>query len=407
MKFNFNVLNKVKNSLFANYLLFSVISALISVITIVLLTKFLSTDEFGKFGLLMTLVYFSPSIISFCLESLQPVNIINLDIKSYEKFRNEYISFVLLIFLLLILFSSFFLYNIFYYKLVIFSLFIGFFQWLSSIHNNELLQRNKSVLYGILNVFSSVLLLLLSFIFLYYFQKKWESRAFAILFTELFIVIIRLYFVSEIFAKFKFVINKSEFKNFYLFGYPLLISVIPGWILNQLDKYIILKNFDFQKVGYYTFAASVSGVIVLISHSLQKSIRPIIYNELLVKSNVNRLRREITKYCFFIIVFSFIIGIIFVLLLTYFKNFKYSNARYVIFLQILSQGFFSIYSIFVMILEYYKFNTIKSKIIWQSAFIFVLINLLFGFSFYTPSFAILISFIFLSTKTYFSVKEYF
>jgi O-antigen/teichoic acid export membrane protein len=390
---------------FIKYLFFSTSNAIISVCTIILLASYLSPEEFGKFGILMTIVYFTPSLISFSIDSLQAINIIELDNFSYVKFRNNYITFVFFIFIILIFFSIFFLYNLFYFKLYISSLIIGFLQTLSSIHNNELLQKKYSTTYGLLNIFNSTLLLLLSFIFLYI-SKTWEFRAIAIITTELCFVIVRLYFFSDILNKFNFSFDTTKFYNFFLFGYPLLLAVVPGWILNQLDKYIILNKYNFKIVGYYTFAASISGIIVLISQSLQKSIRPVIYNELYMNGNISKYRNKILKYSISIILISIFIGIFIIIFFKSFPNLKYSQTSYLISFALVSQAFFSIYSLYVMILEFYKKNNVKSRIIWESALLFLLINIFITKSFYIPALATLISFIYLSTKTYKSVEKY-
>ncbi len=391
---------------FINYLFFSVSNAIISVCTIILLAKYLTPEEFGKFGLLMTIVYFMPSLISFSTDSLQAIKIIELDDISYIKFRNNYISFVFCLFLIFLFLSSISLFNFFYFKLVLFSLIIGFLQWLSSVHNNELLQKRNSILFGILNLSNSILLLLLSFILLIYVEKTWEYRAFAIILTELFLVILRLFFVSDIFTKFSFNYDKNIFYYFLKFGFPLLLAVIPGWILNQFDKYILLHKYDYQVVGYYTFAASMSGIIVILSQSLQKSIRPLIYNELYLNGNIIKYRDKILKYVILIILLSILIGLMILFIFNRFPNFKYSNSRYLIFFAIISQSFFSIYGLLVMVLEYFKKNRLKSRIIWEAAVLFILINFFINYSFYIPAIATLISFIFLSFKTFLSVKEF-
>lgn len=397
---------KIQFSHFTKYLFFSASTALISVCTIFLLASYLSPEEFGKFGILMTIVYFTPSLISFSIDSLQAINIIELDNISYVKFRNNYISFVLTLFAFFIFCSIFVLFNLFYFKIVISSLIIGFLQWLSSVHNNELLQKRNSTTYGLLNLLNSVLLLLLSYFLLYYVGKTWELRAIALILTELIFVIIRLKFVSDIFTNFNFSYDKNIFYSFFLFGFPLLVAVVPGWILNQFDKYIILNKYDFKIVGYYTFAASMSGVIVLISQSLQKSIRPVIYNELHLNGNITKYGYKILRYSILIIFTSIILGIFIILFFKKIPNFKYSNASYLIFFALVSQAFFSIYGLLVMVLEYFKKNSLKTRIIWEAAILFLVINIFITKSYYVPALATLISFIYLSTKTYISVKKF-
>lgn len=391
---------------FVNYLFFSISNAIISVCTIILLARYLTPEEFGKFGLLMTIVYFMPSLISFSTDSLQAIKIIELDDISYIKFRNNYISFVSSLFLIFLFLSFIALFNLFYFKLILFSLLIGFLQWLSSIHNNELLQKRNSLLFGILNLSNSILLILLSYILLIYVEKTWEYRAFAIILTELFLVILRLYFVSDIFTKFSFKYDKNVFYYFLKFGFPLLIAVVPGWILNQFDKYILINKYDYKVVGYYTFAASMSGIIVILSQSLQKSIRPLVYNELYLNGNIIKYRDKILKYVILIILLSVLIGLLILFFFNRYPNFKYSSSRYLIFFAIISQAFFSIYGLLVMVLEYFKKNRLKSRIIWEAAILFILINFFIDISFYIPAIATLISFIFLSFKTYLSVKEF-
>jgi O-antigen/teichoic acid export membrane protein len=289
---------------------------------------------------------------------------------------------------------------------VLFRSIIGFLQWLSGLHSNELLQSKKSTNFGLFNLTNAILLLLISYVLLNIFNKTWEIRGLAILITELLLVFIRIFLFSDIYKDFNFSFKKNEFTKLILFGLPLLFALIPGWILNQLDKYIILNRYDFTIVGYYTFSASMSGIIVLISQSLQKSLRPILYNEMNINGNIKNYSNKIFKYSFAIITFSALIGFVFIILCNQFPLFKYANAKYIIFIAILSQAFFSIYTILVMILEYYKKNKTKSSIIWEAAILFLLINLFFKNSINVPAIAALISFMYLSIKTFYSVKEF-
>lgn len=399
---------RINQANFFNYFGFSIINAVISFVTIFVLAKYLSPGEYGKFGILMTILYFTPSILTFSTDSLQSVYLITLDDKRYVTYRNHYISFVIYIFSTLFFVSLVFIFNEFLFAIILFSLIIGLLQWISSVHSIELIQKSESKAYGMLNSITSIFLFAFSILLLELVSKSWFARAFAILLAELLVVIIRLLFFSDLLKKFKFRLDKITMVEFLKFGFPLLLTVIPGWILNQLDKYILLHFFDYKVIGYYTFAASVAGVVVLISQSIQKSLRPFFFKELYLNDNLRRFRKILVYYSLGLIVFGLFFYKIVEIMFSYFPDFKYSDSKGLVFFAIMSQVFFSLYAVFVMVLEFYKLNRKKSEAIWISATIFVLLNVVLSgrFTFYSPAISTLLAFILLSLLTFYRVKKY-
>jgi O-antigen/teichoic acid export membrane protein len=82
------------------YTIISIVSAIITFISTIYLSKLLSPEEFAYIGIFATIIFILSPLMSFSSIGLVAINIIDYSKSEYQKFINNYITFVIFISLL-------------------------------------------------------------------------------------------------------------------------------------------------------------------------------------------------------------------------------------------------------------------------------------------------------------------
>ncbi|MEI3801750.1 MULTISPECIES: lipopolysaccharide biosynthesis protein [unclassified Chitinophaga] len=390
---------------FVNYYAFTIIGSLIGFYSISYLTTHLEPENYGMIGIFLGVVFFMPALLSFSATNLQAINIVDLNESEYKKFRNEYVSFIvtlILIFLGIALCTLLFLPV--YSFVIITSVLYGGLQLLSSVHSTELIQHAKSTQFGIFNFVGILLAFLFSVIFISLLKLNWQSRIIALILTEAIMVILRFWVFSSIGREFKYVVNKEKFRYFILFGWPLMISVLAGWIINQSDRFILLHFYSLKEVGIYAAAYGISSIITTFNQTMLKVVSPLVYRKLNKKMGRGFIIKLNLLYAFIIMSIA-AAGCIFIHFAWHFVlGAKYEASLPIIYLLCFAQAFFGIYMTLGIVVDYFKYNKLKTVVIWICAVVslgtsFILIPYL---HIYAPAVGTLFAFIVLSVITYFN-----
>lgn len=405
------MLNKIKSLIkkrevlnFANYYIFTIINAGISIFSISYLTKNIVPEEYGMIGIYTSILFFIPSLISFSANGLIAIEIVDLEFNKYLNFRNSYISFLLISFLASSIIS--FLFSLFYREfgyVIIMATIIGFIQTLSSIHNTELFQFSQPTRFGLISTGTVLIGFVLTIVFISLFHLDWKSRIFALLIAEFIFLIIRFYFLSSIGKSFRFSFDKEQFKIIIYYGAPLIFSVLAGWVLNQSDRYFLLNFFSLKEVGLYAAAAGIASFVVMINTNMIKVVYPLVYKKLSKREG----KKFILKLTLYYSILVLIITMIFCCALYFFGNLflgeKYLPAMPIIYMMCIAQAFFGIYTTTGLVIDYFKMTKLKTILVVSSAIFVVLLSftLIPFFGIYGPALASLLSFLFLSVLSFF------
>lgn len=395
---------------FVNYYIFTIINAGISIFSISYLTKNIPPEDYGMIGIFSSVLFFIPSMMSFSANGLQAIEIVDLDNDKYLEFRNSYISFVLLSSTLcfivggiICLFIKEFSY------VIIMAVLMGFIQTLASIHNTELFQYSKPTRFGLISTGTVLFGFLLTVVFISLFKLDWKSRILALIVAEFVVLILRFYMLSSIGSSFKFCFNKEQFKYFFYYGAPLILSVLAGWILNQSDRYFLLKYFSLKEVGLYAAAAGVASFVVMINSNMIKVVYPIVYKKLSIRQGKKFIQHVTVLYSILILIIAIIFcaGIFFFGHL--FLGVKFLTALPIIYIMCIAQAFFGIYTTTGLVIDYFKMTKLKTILVVICAFTVILLSFILipVFGFYGPAVASLISFLLLSVLSYLISKKLF
>ncbi|WP_346316645.1 oligosaccharide flippase family protein [Chitinophaga sp. YIM B06452] len=390
---------------FISYYIFTILSALVSIYTISYLTKALDPESYGMIGIFLGIVFFVPALLSFSANNLQAINVVDFKEDEYKTFRNEFISFIIcLLGLYLIIGAGVYLLLPDYGFVIITSLVYGWLQLMSSIHSTELIQHSRPVQFGIVNFLSIFLAFLISLLFIAVFKLDWKGRIIAMILSESIIVILRFWVFSNIGREFKFLFNPGTVKGFILYGWPLMMSVVAGWIINQSDRFILLQFYSLKEVGIYAAASGISSVITTFNQTMLKVVSPLVYRNLSKRTGRSFIIKLNMLYAIVILSLSTIGSVFIKYAWPYILGASYEPSLPIIYLLCFAQSFFGIYMTLGIVVDYFKQNKLKTMIIWICAVVSIITTLLLipVLGMYAPAVGTLLSFFTLSVITYFN-----
>jgi O-antigen/teichoic acid export membrane protein len=386
-----------------NYILFSGLSAGIGFLTIIYMTRSITPEEFGVVGLFMAILYVLPQLISFSTIGLVSINKVKLNQRKFLEFSNKNMSFSIFVFLIIFILSTLvgFIVDKSIY-LFIFIPIIAFIQYFSMFHNAELIQDGRSSQFGVYRLILSIFSLILTVIFISYFQLSWDGRLFAILLSESIIVIIMLIYTFHTLKEFKFIYSKLDFKEYVYFGFPLLFGLGAGWLLNQADRFIVLHYFTLKDVGIYTVAYSIGTIINMINQAATNAIVPTLYEKLEKKEGHKIVKKLNIYYSIVILSLSLFIGITSYWYVPLLFGMEYASSSDIILFISLAFAFNGIYRTTGSVIAFYKKNKLQMNILYISAIINIVLSVVFIpiFGILSPAIATMIAYIVLALISY-------
>lgn len=394
---------------FITYYSFTIINSVIGFVSITILSRYLDPEEYGMIGLFNSFLYFMPSLLCFSCIGLQGINIINLSINDYYSFRNYLLSFILVIFSIFLLVGLFVLF-IFpsAFPILLLVLFDSLFILLITIHSTELVQLKKSFIWGILGSGAILVTFLITLLFVVYFHMGWHGRLLGIIIGDAAFCLIRYFKFSNIFDKFKFTLDKKHVTIFINYGFPILISLAPAWVLANSDRYVLLYFFSMKEVGLYTASFGIASIIGTLNTVVVKVFVPDIYQCLKDRTGLNKIRKISFSYSLIVMFAASFLSLLAFSLLKYILGEKYASTAPIITIMSFAQAFFGVYCIMGLVLDYYKLNKLKTTIVIGSAIVCILVSLgsIKWLGVYAPAFGTMGGYAFLAFASIIKTNKY-
>lgn len=173
--------------------------------------------------------------------------------------------------------------------------------------------REQAFKFGTMQVSQSILNFIFSVVLVVMFQHRAQGRVDAILATTV------LYALLSIFLLYKnnlvklTVIRKDYISEALSFGLPLVPHVVGMFFLSSLDRFFINKQLGISEAGIYMFAMQLSLGVAIVFDAINKALIPWLFKSL-ANNKVEQLNKIVRfTYLFFIVVFllgclSFVIG---------------------------------------------------------------------------------------------------
>ncbi len=374
-------------------------------LTSAILARSLSVEHFGQIGIASAVLQFVTPCIVFNALGLVAINKVKLEKKSFQEFSNNYFTVAGILTIVSftagqILGGIYPAYGEVAYIIPILSFVMAF----NEFQNAELIQESKSLYYGLYIFITRFVTILFVVTAVYALNYPWYAYFYALLVGELVSLIVRYKYHFNILRNFRISFDKKEFYEILKYGLPLFFLLIAGWSLNSIDRFIVLKYFSLKEVAYYTLAYQLGMSINLANTALTNSVVPIIYNA--IHNNENSLRlinKYIAIYSSVIVAVILVASISFTYLIPIvFGKSYHESIRISIFIAI-AFGFVGVYRIPVLVIDFYKKNSLKTTLTIIAAVLNLVFSLYFirDFGVMAPAYGTLLSYFLLALACYY------
>ena len=350
------------------YLVSNILNAIIPFLLLPILTRYLSPLEYGQIAMFQTLLTGISTFVG--LNSVGAAN---------RKFYDSDIDEIVLkqfngsCFQILIGSSLFTFVGVFLFQnqlseflaiptsWILASVIISVFGFITSMRLGQWQIRSQAKWFGILQVSSSLVNMLLSLLFVIILTKGAQGRIDAQVITAIVVAIIALILLyKDKLLQIK-IWKPQQIKEALSFGVPLIPHHVGFFLISAVDRFVINQKLGLSDAGIYMVAVQLSSAMVIVFDAINKAYVPWLFERL--KRDDNKEKLQIVKYTYFYFIvvlciafISFIIGPFFITLIA---GDKYIEAGKIIGWLCLGQAFGGMY---LMVTNYIFFAKKTGKL---------------------------------------------
>ena len=311
------MLKLLKNRLIKNigvYTLLNLLNSLIPFLLLPILTKYLSTYDYGVVDMFINLNFILLPLLGLNIGS-SVIRFYFLDNIDFKKTIHVIISYILLfgvisiiiIFIFQILDFDFFKGNVPKGILLSSAIYVVFSQ-LVEVLLSTWRAEEKAYSYGFFRIVKTALDLGLSLYCIMILKLGWEGRVYPILFVSIFLGITSLIIIKK---KFKLNIDfdSKTIKVILIYALPLIFHSLGGYLISFSDRFLILYFLDTESVGVYSVAYQIGMIMSFINNSFNQAYLPFLFSKLkdVNIKTLEKLKKINSYYFLFMLVLSFLI----------------------------------------------------------------------------------------------------
>lgn len=269
-----------------SYTLFNVLEKAVPFLLLPVLTRFLSTEDYGIISMFSVMVGIVTPIMSL---GMQAAILRNFFKKQNTDFEFPSYVFNVLVISVVISFSVGIIFDIFsnfiagissFPKQWLFAiLIVSFGQFINSVLLSVWQAKFRAISYGVFKVLLSITNLGISVILIVWLGYHWEGRIIGYLTAVSLFGLLALYFLySNNYVKFE--IRKDYIKHALKFGIPLVPHMIGNYLINMIDRFFITNMVSLSETGIYTVGYQIGMIIGVLADAFNKAWNPWLYKQL-------------------------------------------------------------------------------------------------------------------------------
>lgn len=268
------------------YVIFGFANAVVPLILIPVLTRYLSPAEYGVVGFFIMILTSFSAISALGVEGAATRKFFDEGIKPHEiaQFVGSCfliltltVCFLLLLTIFLAEFTSIFIGLDLIWTIA--AVFAGGCMMALQLASGQAQVRERPVLFGSLQLFYGVSNLLISIALVVTFKYGAEGRMFGIFISYFMMLCISLFILFR-FKWIKFRYRPDYIREALNFGVPLLPHSVALIILAMADRYLIGLFLDFEDLGIYILAMQLAAVLSIFFNSFHNAFTPWLYGQL-------------------------------------------------------------------------------------------------------------------------------
>ncbi|MCD9485059.1 oligosaccharide flippase family protein [Photobacterium phosphoreum] len=222
---------------------------------------------------------------------------------------------------------------------------ISAFGFITSMRLGQWQIRSQAKWFGILQVSSSLVNMLLSLLFVIALTQGAQGRIDAQVITCILVAIIALIWLyKDKLLQIK-ICKPQQIKEALSFGVPLIPHHVGFFLISAVDRFVINQKLGLSEAGIYMVAVQLSSAMAIVFDAINKAYVPWLFERL--KRDDNEEKKQIVKYTYVYFVIALLIaGIAFIIgpfFITLIAGEQYTEAGKVIGLLCLGQAFGGMY----------------------------------------------------------------
>lgn len=252
------------------YFLGNILNKAIPFLLLPIMTRLLSTDQYGELSIYTASVVLLTSIIGLCGNTVIGQRFFKTnDKKSLIRTSFNIINYGFVVLLVLFAITFPFLFNIINISkwLIIVAILNAYFTMYFAVTKSILQLTEKSFLFSVSQLAITLINFSLSILLVYKFS--WKGRIVAIVISSIVgFVFSIIYFRKNGISFISIVKQKKDLKSNAILGFHLLPTTVGSWLYTLGDRFLLAFLLDKASVGIYSAIFSLSAIIEVIGQSL-------------------------------------------------------------------------------------------------------------------------------------------
>lgn len=366
------------------YTIFRLINRSLPILLLPFLTHYLTPLDYSIIDIFTNIGYIVLPIIGLNAFSSTSRFYYEKDI-DYKVFLSTIINFTLLSFVFLsilsLIINTYIFHfieinkiNYFLFTIVLFSLL----EQIVLIHTTNLRLEEKTIEYGLIGLFRTIIELFATIFVILYFVADWRGR---IIGQALGLIIISLYSFYKLYQNGFISLKFSTFflKESLIFGFPLIIHTVSAILLGFSNRFFLIKYLGLNQSGIFASAYQLCFVISLLHTSFNEAWVPYLFKTLSYNDSYYT-RKNLVRITYLYFLFLFILTIVFLLFIPFIYKFIGKDFQ-ISYYNVIIIAFAFLFNGFYKMLVNYLFYTKKTYYVAVGTLFVLLINLLYNYIF--------------------------
>jgi len=320
--------------LFINFLLYfgtEVLNKAIPFLLLPLITKYLTPQEYGTYGMYQVVVSFmTPFIVMNAQANIT---------KNFFKVSKKQLANIITSLLLILHLHIFVALIVIYFVSLVFSnpfnistdiLYIMpiiiYAQTINTFNLTILRNQKKAFYYGSIQIFITIVNYSTTLSLLVFFNKGWESLVYGVLVAQL---LFATYSLKNLYSSFSLKWKFYSLKEIYIVSVPLIFHTLGGSLISMSDRIFIEKMINIDNVGIYMIGVQFGMIAAITINTIMMTLNPWFYRAL--ANEENQLVRKSYILMFGFLVLGIFIWLFSLAIFSYVIDEKFILAKEIIF----------------------------------------------------------------------------
>lgn len=320
-----------------------------------ILTRYLSTDDYGMIAMYTNLVGVAAIFVGLSIPGAVGVNYFHLDKEQLRRYIGNAVNILLLstavVLLLITLFQKSVTERIdFPMAWVYIAVAAALMQSITDINLVLWRSQQRAAPFALYEIAQTIVNISISLILVVVLEYGWEGRMTAIAVTTIVFGGISLFFVTR---RGYFTFDKSAVyvKDILKFGVPLIPHQLGLWIRSGVDVFLISAIAGIAQTGLYVVGYQLGAIVGMMAHAFNNAYSPYLYNKLKDINDEDKRKLVVFTYAYFFGIFIMAIGLsaFFAFLMPFFLGESFQGSEeFIIWIAVA----FSFHGMYLMVVNY-------------------------------------------------------